>query len=218
MIRTPLRPLARILSARQAGQDPDEIEAELRARRHAEIQDRARRRAEGRLRWMVLGFVLAFGTVSQLGLLTVVLGFGTRDVALGGIALLLSHALFKSCLFLIVGIIDRQLGTRDIDELSGVGRQAPPLATVSFIAIGSMIGVEGGGEREELRLTPLAAPLRRIYGERDLLTSLALSAGVFDDLDPAALAAAVTAVVHEGKREATEFLGGFAAIDVPGRS
>ncbi|WP_296194040.1 Na+/H+ antiporter subunit A [uncultured Microbacterium sp.] len=85
--------------------------------------------------------ILAFGTVSQLGLLTVVLGFGTRDVALGGIALLLSHALFKSCLFLIVGIIDRQLGTRDIDELSGVGRQAPTLATVSFIAIGSMIGV-----------------------------------------------------------------------------
>ena len=63
MIRTPLRPLARILSARQAGQDPDEIEAELRARRHAEIQDRARRRAEGRIKWMVLGFMLAFGTV-----------------------------------------------------------------------------------------------------------------------------------------------------------
>lgn len=63
MIRTPLRPLARILSARQAGQDPDEIEAELRARRHAEIQDRARRRAEGRLKWMVLGFLVAFGTV-----------------------------------------------------------------------------------------------------------------------------------------------------------
>ena len=71
--------------------------------------------------------------------------------------------------------------------------------------------VERGGEREELRLTPLAAPLRRIYGERDLLTSLALSDGVFDDLDPAALAAAVTAVVHEGKREATEFLGRYPA-------
>lgn len=63
MIRTPLRPLARILSARQAGQDPDEIEAELRARRHAEIQDRARRRAEGRIKWMALGFMLAFATV-----------------------------------------------------------------------------------------------------------------------------------------------------------
>ena len=70
MIRTPLRPLARILSARQAGQDPDEIEAELRARRHAEIQDKARRRAEGRLKLMVLCFLGAFGTVVfQMGAL-----------------------------------------------------------------------------------------------------------------------------------------------------
>ena len=63
MIRTPLRPLARILSARQAGQDPDEIEAELRARRHAEIQDKARRRAESRLKWIVVFFTVAFTTV-----------------------------------------------------------------------------------------------------------------------------------------------------------
>ena len=84
--------------------------------------------------------ILAFGTVSQLGLLTVVLGYGTRDAALAGIALMISHALFKSALFLVVGVIDRQLGTRDIDELSGVGRQAPVMATFSFIAIASMIG------------------------------------------------------------------------------
>lgn len=85
--------------------------------------------------------ILAFGTVSQLGFLTVVLGFGTRDAALAGLALLISHALFKSALFLIVGVIDRQLGTRDIDELSGVGRRAPVIATASFIAIGSMVGI-----------------------------------------------------------------------------
>ena len=63
MIRTPLRPLARILRARAEGRDPDEIEAENRARRHAEIQDRARRRAEGRLVLMAAAFVMAFGTV-----------------------------------------------------------------------------------------------------------------------------------------------------------
>ncbi|MFV0292907.1 MAG: peptidoglycan D,D-transpeptidase FtsI family protein [Paracoccus sp. (in: a-proteobacteria)] len=63
MIRIPLRPLARILRARETGQDPDEIEAENRARRHAEIQDQARKRAEGRLVLMALGFLLAFGTV-----------------------------------------------------------------------------------------------------------------------------------------------------------
>ncbi|GAB2848741.1 Na+/H+ antiporter subunit A [Microbacterium insulae] len=85
--------------------------------------------------------VLAFGTVSQLGLLSVVLGYGTRDAALAGAALLLSHALFKSALFLVVGVIDRQLSTRDIAELSGVGRQAPVMATFSFIAVASMVGI-----------------------------------------------------------------------------
>ncbi|PZU39186.1 MAG: Na+/H+ antiporter subunit A [Microbacterium sp.] len=84
--------------------------------------------------------ILAFGTVSQLGLLTVVLGFGTRDAALAGLAMLLGHALFKSCLFLIVGVIDRQLSTRDIDELSGLWRQAPVMAVASLVAIASMVG------------------------------------------------------------------------------
>ncbi|MCR2819371.1 Na+/H+ antiporter subunit A [Microbacterium sp. zg.Y1090] len=85
--------------------------------------------------------VLAFGTVSQLGMLTAVLGYGTRDTALAGLALLISHALFKSALFLVVGVIDRQLSTRDIAELSGVGRQAPTLAAFSIIAVASMAGV-----------------------------------------------------------------------------
>ncbi|WP_194397052.1 Na+/H+ antiporter subunit A [Microbacterium atlanticum] len=85
--------------------------------------------------------VLAFGTVSQLGMLTVVLGYGTRDAALAGLALLLSHALFKSALFLVVGVIDRQLSTRDLTELSGVGRQAPVMATFSIIAVASMVGL-----------------------------------------------------------------------------
>ena len=85
--------------------------------------------------------ILAFGTVSQLGMLTVVLGYGTRDAALAGLALLLGHALFKSALFLVVGVIDRQLSTRDIDELSGVGRQAPTLAAASMVAVASMAGL-----------------------------------------------------------------------------
>ncbi len=85
--------------------------------------------------------ILAFGTVSQLGMLTVVLGYGERNSALAGLALLVGQALFKSALFLVVGVIDRQLSTRDIAELSGVGRQAPTLATFSIIAIASMAGV-----------------------------------------------------------------------------
>ncbi len=85
--------------------------------------------------------ILAFGTVSQLGFFTVVVGYGTQATALAGLALVIAHALFKSALFLIVGIIDRQLSTRDIDELSGVGRQAPVMATVAFISIASMAGI-----------------------------------------------------------------------------
>src|SRR5690606_32819310 len=85
--------------------------------------------------------VLAFGTVSQLGMLTVVLGYGERNSALAGLALLIGHALFKSSLFLVVGVIDRQLSTRNIGELSGVGRQAPVLAVFSIIAVASMVGL-----------------------------------------------------------------------------
>ncbi|MGN7860391.1 Na+/H+ antiporter subunit A [Microbacterium sp. 22303] len=85
--------------------------------------------------------ILAFGTVSQLGFFTVVLGYGTPDAMLAGLALVISHALFKSALFLIVGVIDRQLSTRDVNEISGVGRQAPLLAISGFLAVGSMMGI-----------------------------------------------------------------------------
>ncbi|WP_374302021.1 peptidoglycan D,D-transpeptidase FtsI family protein [Paracoccus sp. (in: a-proteobacteria)] len=63
MIRTPLRPLARILRARERGDNPDDIEAENRRLRHEAIQDRSRRRGEGRLALMASLFVLGFGVV-----------------------------------------------------------------------------------------------------------------------------------------------------------
>ena len=63
MIRTPLRPLARILRARERGENPDDIEAENRRRRHEEIEARAHRRAEGRLVLMAGLFAMAFATV-----------------------------------------------------------------------------------------------------------------------------------------------------------
>lgn len=85
--------------------------------------------------------ILAFGTVSQLGFFAVVVGYGTQAAALAGLALVIGHALFKSALFLIVGVIDRQLSTRDINELSGVGRQAPVMATAAFISVASMAGI-----------------------------------------------------------------------------
>lgn len=63
MIRTPLRPLARILPARVRGENPDAIERDNIRRRHAEMQARARARAEGRLLVLGLFFVGAFATI-----------------------------------------------------------------------------------------------------------------------------------------------------------
>jgi len=93
------------------------------------------------LRQHDLKLVLAYGTVSQLGFLTVVVGYGTRDAALAGLALLVAHAAFKATLFLVVGIIDHRAGTRDLRKLCGLGRQAPLLFAVSVLAAASMAGV-----------------------------------------------------------------------------
>ena len=70
MIRTPLRPLARILRARETGENPDAIERENIRIRHAEMRDRTRARAEGRL--LILGamFFFAFGVVgARMGMM-----------------------------------------------------------------------------------------------------------------------------------------------------
>ncbi|MEU7616946.1 Na+/H+ antiporter subunit A [Micromonospora rifamycinica] len=93
------------------------------------------------LRQCDLKLLLAYGTVSQLGLLTVVIGTGNADAALAGVAMLLAHALFKAALFLVIGIIDHEVGTRDLRELSGLGRRAPVLAVVAALAAASMAGV-----------------------------------------------------------------------------
>ncbi len=93
------------------------------------------------LRQFDLKLVLAYGTVSQLGFLTMVVGLGGRDGAVAGLGLLLAHGLFKATLFLVAGIIDHQAGTRDLRALSGVGGSSPALFVVGLIAAASMAGV-----------------------------------------------------------------------------
>ncbi|MFI5780972.1 Na+/H+ antiporter subunit A [Nocardia sp. NPDC051570] len=88
-----------------------------------------------------LKLVLAFGTVSQLGFLMVLLGLGTPDAALAGVALMVAHALFKACLFMVVGIVDHCAGTRDLRRLSGIGRRAPVLCAIATVAAASMAGI-----------------------------------------------------------------------------
>lgn len=93
------------------------------------------------LRQYDIKVLLAYGTVSQLGFLVVLMGIGTRAAALGGLALLVSHALFKATLFLVVGIVDHSAGTRDLRKLAGVGRAMPVVAGAAAVAGASMAAV-----------------------------------------------------------------------------
>ncbi|MCX4393057.1 Na+/H+ antiporter subunit A [Streptomyces sp. NBC_01767] len=90
------------------------------------------------LRLNDLKLVLAYGTVSQLGFLTLLAGTGNRDTALAAAVMILGHALFKAPLFLVTGIIDHAAGTRDLRRLSGVGRALPHVCTVAILAAASM--------------------------------------------------------------------------------
>ncbi|USQ76305.1 Na+/H+ antiporter subunit A [Ornithinimicrobium cryptoxanthini] len=93
------------------------------------------------LRQYDLKLLLAYGTVSQLGFITLLVGFGTQGMAMAGLGLLLSHSLFKSCLFLTVGTVEHATGTRDVRRLSGIGRRMPWLTAGAILAALSMAGV-----------------------------------------------------------------------------
>lgn len=90
------------------------------------------------LRLNDLKLLLAYGTVSQLGFLTVLAGAGNRDAALAAAVMILGHALFKAPLFLVTGIVDHATGTRDLRKLSGVGRALPHVGAVALLAAASM--------------------------------------------------------------------------------
>ncbi len=90
------------------------------------------------LRQHDLKLLLAHGTVSQLGFMVALIGVGLTGVAL---AVLVAHAVFKAALFLVVGVIDKETGTRDIRRLSGLRRSSPALAFVAAVAALSMAGI-----------------------------------------------------------------------------
>ncbi len=97
--------------------------------------------AIGALRQRDAKLILAWGTVSQLGLLITVLALGSGKAIFAGISLLFAHALFKAALFLVVGEIDIRTGTRDIDELGSLYRSMPIATAVAVLAGASMAGV-----------------------------------------------------------------------------
>ena len=85
--------------------------------------------------------LLAYSTISHLGLITTLVGMGTPLALVAAIFHIANHATFKASLFMAAGIIDHETGTRDILKLSGLYRFMPFTATLATIAAAAMAGV-----------------------------------------------------------------------------
>lgn len=85
--------------------------------------------------------VLAYSTISALGILVFLLGLGTKEAVIAASVFILVHALYKAALFLITGIIDHETGTRDLTLLRGLRKVLSPVAIAGFLAAISSAGV-----------------------------------------------------------------------------
>lgn len=93
------------------------------------------------LRQVDLKLLLAHGTVSQLGFMIVLFGVGTAEATRAGWMLLIAHAAFKATLFMIVGIVDHQTGTRRIGEIPDFDSSWRGVRLTAALALASMAGV-----------------------------------------------------------------------------
>lgn len=84
--------------------------------------------------------ILAYSTISALGILVFLLGVGTEKALLGAGLFILAHALYKAALFLVTGIIDHQTGTRNVPSLAGLGKVMPMVAFGGIVAALSSAG------------------------------------------------------------------------------
>ena len=85
--------------------------------------------------------LLAYSTISHLGLITLLLGLNSPLAAVAAVFHIMNHATFKASLFMAAGIIDHESGTRDIRRLSGLFRMMPITATLAMVASAAMAGV-----------------------------------------------------------------------------
>ena len=85
--------------------------------------------------------ILAYSTVSALGMLTFLIGLGGSLAIQAAMAYLIGHALYKGALFFVAGSVDHETGTRDINHLSGLARPMPLTALAAAVAAFSMAGL-----------------------------------------------------------------------------
>jgi multicomponent Na+:H+ antiporter subunit A len=85
--------------------------------------------------------ILAWGTISQLGLMIVLLSLGEPKATFAALSIVVAHAAFKAALFMVVGEVDVRARTRDIRELDGLSRSMPIAFAVAVVSGASMVGV-----------------------------------------------------------------------------
>ena len=85
--------------------------------------------------------LLAYSTLSHLGLITLLFGFGSQMALVAAIFHIINHATFKGSLFMVAGIIDHESGSRDMRKLNGLFKMMPHTAMLAMIAAAAMAGV-----------------------------------------------------------------------------
>jgi multicomponent Na+:H+ antiporter subunit A len=85
--------------------------------------------------------VLAYSTISALGILMLLFGIGTPAAAAAGVVYLLAHACYKGALFLVTGAVEHETGTRDASSLGGLRQTMPATAAAAALAAASMAGI-----------------------------------------------------------------------------
>ncbi len=123
--------------------------------------------------------LLAYSTISHLGLITLLFGIGTPLAAVAGVFHIINHAIFKASLFMAAGIIDHETGTRDMRRLSGLWKFMPYTALLAMVAAASMAGVPlfNGFLSKEMFFAETLHNLDQTWGW--LLPTAATLAGVF---------------------------------------
>ncbi|WP_088178452.1 monovalent cation/H+ antiporter subunit A [Methylotenera sp. L2L1] len=85
--------------------------------------------------------LLAYSTISHLGLITLLFGLSTPMSVVAAVFHIINHAIFKASLFMAAGIIDHECGSRDMRRVNGLFKLMPITATLAMLAAGSMAGV-----------------------------------------------------------------------------
>ncbi|MDP2144883.1 MAG: monovalent cation/H+ antiporter subunit A [Gallionella sp.] len=85
--------------------------------------------------------LLAYSTISHLGLITLLFGLDTPLSVVAAVFHIINHAIFKASLFMAAGIVDHECGTRDMRRVNGLFKFMPITATLAIVAAGSMAGV-----------------------------------------------------------------------------